>query len=103
MLGSACSNLSEQGYTTRYDSNGTQTVSKKAPLESGSYTAQSSTLSTCSFTPQTVVATEHGKQPIGKVHIGERVLASSLDVYWRPPFGAPCILYTRGKPSPACP
>jgi hypothetical protein len=91
------------GYTTRYDPNGNQTVSKKAPLESGSYTAQSSTLSTSSFTPQTVVATEHGEQPIDKVHIGERVLASSVDAYRHPPFGAPCILYIRGEPSPACP
>ena len=30
---------------------------------------------TCSFTPQTVVATQHGKQAIGKVQVGERVLA----------------------------
>jgi len=57
----------------------------------------------CSFTPQTVVASEHGEQPIGKVHVGERVLASSVDAHWRPPFGAPCILYIRGKPSLACP
>jgi RHS repeat-associated protein len=30
---------------------------------------------TCSFTPQTVVATRQGKQAIGKVQVGERVLA----------------------------
>ncbi len=35
----------------------------------------------CSFTPQTVVASEHGEQPIGKLHVGERVLASSVDAY----------------------
>ena len=57
----------------------------------------------CSFTSQTVVASEHGEQPNGKVHVGERVLASSVDAYLHPPFGAPCILYIRGEPSPACP
>jgi len=29
----------------------------------------------CSFTPATSVATVHGEQPIGKLHIGEKVLA----------------------------
>jgi hypothetical protein len=29
----------------------------------------------CSFPPQTLVATNHGKQPIGKLHVGEKVWA----------------------------